>query len=293
MRGACLQWWQPPLCWTQQSQKIFKQQEPLHLHKTLLYLYHDKLEVLKCSELEFVLTYSWMFTYTDTKTHILHTVFQIFILKKILRQAGHCFSDTVRSEALAAAPQTSYTEFPTTCITRTKTRSQRSWSDKHVLVALSPAEVCTSSGAIREQSPPGLAEPDAGGAACRMLHLALRNRKQENRRLLRRKKPATPKPFCRCNCLQPGYCISATIWIFTEVQLCDPSALLQSKQESIKETKRNRPGWSQPTQLPSSLLLFQESTLWQSVSFCEIIEINDKKCISVAYWEDGTVFSSY
>lgn len=106
--------------------EIFKQQEPLHLHKTLLYLYHDKLEALKCSELEIVLTYSWMFTYTDTKTHVLHTVFQIFIFKKILRQAGHCFSDTVDSEALAAAPQTSHTEFPTTCTSRTKTRSQRS-----------------------------------------------------------------------------------------------------------------------------------------------------------------------
>lgn len=48
---------------TQHSQKIFNRQEPLHLHKTLLYLYCDKLEALKCTELEIVLTYSRMFSY--------------------------------------------------------------------------------------------------------------------------------------------------------------------------------------------------------------------------------------
>lgn len=89
MRGARLEQSQPLLCWTQQSQKIFKQQEPLHLHKTLLYLYHDKLEALKCSELEIVLTYSWMFTYNwyqDARPT--YCISNLYFLK-ILHQAGH------------------------------------------------------------------------------------------------------------------------------------------------------------------------------------------------------------
>ena len=129
--------------------------------------------------------------------------FKSLFKNKIASSRTQCFSfaDTVCSQVLAAAPQTNAGMVPMTGIARPKTSRQRSWRGKHISVALGPAKAHRGLGSIRLQSPPGPAQPEAGGAACsgsarRTQHLAPRNRKQESRRISRenQKKPPPKTP---------------------------------------------------------------------------------------------------
>lgn len=173
---------------------------------------------------------------------------------------------------------------PSSCTTRTKPRRWRSWSSKHILTRLHPDKVHTSLGS-------GCLQSLTQGSS--LLWLCLENFTPHSKKQGSKggKKPNHSKAFLSMS-LQPQYSTSVPKWIFSQVQLHDHQPFCRASRDLPKK-HHETPGWSHPTQLPSSLLFSQKVALWQSVSFCEITEINDKMCIFLAHWEHSKVFSSH
>lgn len=229
-----------------------------------------------------------MFTYSRYQdAHPTHCISNLFWKKTQTassRKQRFSSADTVLFRVLAAAPQASQANIPSSCTTRTKPRCWRSWSSKYILTTLHPDTVKVSLGSVCMQS---LTQGSS------LLWLCLKNFTPHPKKAGKQKGKKTKPP----QSLASNFSSHSTASLHQNefFHKCSPMTISPSAEQAgiLPKKQHETPGWSRPTQLPSSLLFSQKEALWQSVSFCEITEINYKKCIFLAYWEDSKVFSSY